>query len=246
MAMIIDAHAHISRWEDLGYPGDAESCLRAMDRYGIDVACVSNSRSLRGDFVRGNRVVAEALERWPDRFRGYAVAHPLHLDLSLREIRTCITDLGFSGCKFHVSHTMIEYADPRYDPLFDLVRELEVPVLFHCFDGGEGVARAAERHPDVTMIAGHMGGYRWDEGALMAVSRPNVYLELCCSCAERGIVEMAVECAGPDRVLFGTDLPMLSPATTLYKVYEAELDDEVKQKILCGNAARILGMEAGQ
>ncbi|MGI5817849.1 MAG: amidohydrolase family protein [Armatimonadota bacterium] len=244
--MIIDAHAHISRWEDLGYPGDAETCLRAMDRYEIDVACVSNSRSLRGDFVRGNRVVAEALRRWPDRFRGWAVAHPLHRDLSLREIRACITELGFIGCKFHISHTAIAYADPRYDPLFDLVRELQVPVLFHAFDGGAGVAEAADRHPDVTMIAGHMGGYRWDEGALTAVSRPNIYLELCCSCPERGIVEMAVECAGEDRVLFGTDLPMLSPATTLGKVHDADLTDDVKRKILAGNMARLLGMEAAQ
>jgi hypothetical protein len=242
--MIIDAHAHISRWEDNGYAGDAETCLRVMDRYDIEFACVSNSRSLREDFVRGNRVVAEALERWPDRFRGYALAHPLHLETSLEDIRTCVEDLGFIGCKFHISHTIIPYADPRYDPLFDLVRELDVPVLFHSFDGNAGVAAAADRHPDITMIAGHMGGYRWDEGALTAVSRPNVYLELCCSCPERGIVEMAVECVGADRVLFGTDLPMLSPATTLGKVIDADLSDDVKHRILRGNMARILGMEA--
>jgi predicted TIM-barrel fold metal-dependent hydrolase len=215
-----------------------------MDRYGIDIACVSNSRALREDFVRGNRVVADALKQWPDRFRGYVAAHPLHAQKSVQEIETCITELGFSGCKFHISHTAIAYADRRYDPLFEKIRELDVPVLFHSFDGGAGVARAADRHPDIAMIAGHMGGYRWDEGALMAVDRPNVYLELCCSCAERGIVEMAVKCAGPDRVLYGSDLPMLSPATTLYKVYDADLSDEVKEKILWGNMARILGEEA--
>ena len=77
--MIIDAHAHISRWEDNGYRGDAETCLRVMDRYDIEIACVSNSRSLREDFVRGNRVVADALGAGP-RFRGHAVAHPLHLE----------------------------------------------------------------------------------------------------------------------------------------------------------------------
>jgi predicted TIM-barrel fold metal-dependent hydrolase len=56
---------------------------------------------------------------------------------------------------------------------------------------------------------------------------------------------MAVECAGEDRVLFGTDLPMLSPATTLGKVMDADVSDDVKQRILRGNTARILGMEAG-
>lgn len=244
--MIIDAHSHLSRWEDNGYPGDAESALRAMDRYDIDIACVSNSRSLREDFVRGNRVVAEALEKWPERFYGYAVAHPLHLEESLEEIDRCINDLGFFGVKLHTSHTRIAYHDERYDPIFEKIHELGVPVLLHCFDGGDSIGPVARRHPNITFICGHMGGYRWDEGALECAKHPNVYLELCCSCPERGIAEFAVEAAGPDRVLYGSDLPMLSPATTLYKVIDADLSNEDKEKILCGNMARLLGLEGSK
>lgn len=241
--MIIDAHAHVAYWEELGIAGSAENCIRLMDRYGIETSCISCSRALRGDFVRGNRETLAAIEQYPGRFLGYAVANPLYGDEAVAEIHTCIKDLGFIGCKFHVSHTLIPYAEVRYDPLFDAVRELDVPVLCHTFDGCEGLAACAARHPDVTLIAGHMGGYRWDEGCIAGARHPNIYLELCCSCSERGIVEGAVAAVGADRVLFGTDLGLLDPATTLLKVYDADISETDRRKILGGNMARLLKLE---
>jgi hypothetical protein len=222
--MIIDAHAHVGVWP----------------KNGIDIACISDVPT---DFAMGNREIHAVCQRHPDRFCGYAFVNPLFEQGSLDEIDRCINDYGFIGCKFHTSYNLIAYHDPRYDPLFDRVRELRVPVLFHTWGGGDDIARAAARHPDITMIAGHTGGYDWDRGCIVGTEHPNVYLDPASSCSERGMIEAAVAAVGAERVIFGTDLTYISPEATLYAVYDAEISETDKKTILCGNAARLFGLE---
>ena len=238
--MIIDAHAHVGVWPKIGVDGREDTALRLMDRYGIDIACISDVPT---DFAMGNREIHAVCQRHPDRFCGYAFVNPLFEQGSLDEIDRCINDYGFIGCKFHTSYNLIAYHDPRYDPLFDRVRELRVPVLFHTWGGGDDIARAAARHPDITMIAGHTGGYDWDRGCIVGTEHPNVYLDPASSCSERGMIEAAVAAVGAERVIFGTDLTYISPEATLYAVYDAEISETDKKTILCGNAARLFGLE---
>jgi predicted TIM-barrel fold metal-dependent hydrolase len=147
-----------------------------------------------------------------------------------------------SGIKLHVSHNLLEYDHPRVLPYFHLAVERDVPVLIHCFDGGRSVDRVAAIEPKAVVIMGHMGGPNWPAGIDVAACHPNLYLEICCSCSEIGIVEQAVAAVGAERVLFGTDMPLLDPCSSLYKVYDAEIDEETKALILGGNIARLTGV----
>ena len=243
--MIIDAHAHIcSGWEELGIPGDAEYALRLMDRHGIDIACVSNSRWLRHDYIAGNGLVADAVRRWPDRFRGYVALNPFDPLEALAEARRRLDEPGFIGLKLHESHHQIPYDDPRHIALIELAAERGVPILFHSFDGCAVLDRVASKVPEAILIAGHMGGFQWEKALGVAARHPNLYLEVCCSCIEAGRLEAAVEAVGAERVLFGTDLPLIDPAVWLPIVQEeADLTDEQRQAILCGNIARIARLE---
>ena len=47
---------------------------------------------------------------------------------------------------------------------------------------------------------------------------------------------------GAERVLFGTDMPLLDPCASLYKVYDAAIGDEARALILGGNMARLAGV----
>jgi predicted TIM-barrel fold metal-dependent hydrolase len=47
---------------------------------------------------------------------------------------------------------------------------------------------------------------------------------------------------GPERVLFGTDLPLLDPCASLYKVYDADIDEDARELILGGNMSRLTGV----
>lgn len=243
--MIIDAHAHIGYgWEELDIPGHAEYALELMDRHGIEIACISNSRALRHDYIEGNDVVADALRRWPDRFRGYAAINPLRLQEALTELRRRLDEPGFIGMKLHVSHHGIPYDDPRHLTLLERAAEWQVPVLLHTFDGAATLDHAASEVPEAILIAGHMGGYHWHQALDVAARHPNIHLETCCSCIEAGRVEAAVALIGAERVLFGTDLPLLDPSPWLAILQEeAALTNEQREAILGRNMARLAGLE---
>jgi predicted TIM-barrel fold metal-dependent hydrolase len=239
---IIDAHAHVtSAWEELGISRDLDDTIRLMDRYAIEVAFSSDSRSLRGDYRAGNDKLLDAMRRYRGRICGYAVANPWDGQAALDEIERCL-DAGMHGIKLHISHTKLDYDHPRVLPFFALAVERGVPVLVHCFDGGRSIDRVAAQVPEATIIMGHMGGYAWPEAVAVAARHPNLYLEICCSCSEIGIVESAVDAVGAERVLFGTDLPLLDPCSSLYKVYDADISERDKATILGGNMIRLTGV----
>jgi predicted TIM-barrel fold metal-dependent hydrolase len=182
----------------------------------------------------------QAIRRYPDRIRGYAVANPWDGQAGLDEVKRCL-DAGMHGIKLHISHTRLDYNHPNAIPYFELAVERAVPVLVHCFDGGASVDRVATQVPEAVIIMGHMGGYLWPQAIQVAARHANLYLEICCSCSEIGIVESAVAAVGPKRVLFGTDMPLLDPCSSLYKVYDADIDERTKALILGGNMARLTG-----
>ena len=70
---------------------------------------------------------------------------------------------------------------------------------------------------------------------------PNVAVDYCGSINEKGAYEMGVDILGPDRVVFGTDLPGGDYYINAGRILELDASDEVKQRIFADNILRILG-----
>ena len=87
-----------------------------------------------------------------------------------------------------------------------------------------------------------MGGYFHVEEAIdVAESFGNVVLETS-AMPYPDRIRTAVERIGADRVVFGSDGPVSSPALERQKVVIAELGDQVAGQVLGGNADRMLGL----
>ena len=106
---------------------DLDDTIRLMDRYQIEVSFSSDSRSLRSDYRAGNDRLLEAMQRYPGRIYGYAVANPWDGQAGLDELERCL-DAGMSGIKLHISHTRLDYDHPRAIPYFELAVKRGVPV----------------------------------------------------------------------------------------------------------------------
>jgi len=68
----------------------------------------------------------------------------------------------------------------------------------------------------------------------------NVYVETCSTFREPGVIERLVAEAGADRVLFGSDVPLMDPRTQLGKILTAKIGDCEKRLVLGENARRLL------
>ena len=100
----------------------------------------------------------------------------------------------------------------------------------------------APRFPTAYFVAGHSGNIAGPraEAIAAAQSHSNVYLETCSSFRAPGVIEELAELAGADRVLFGSDTPLMDPRCQIGKIITAAIPEAAKRQILGENAARLL------
>ena len=248
MPLVVDCHAHI-RTPDNGEP---ELVLDAADRAGVNrvVLC-----SLGREWVpfpdaaaleQANADIAQVVERYPDRFMGLVYLSADEVPLRLDHLDRYIANGPCRGVKLWIS----QFADdPRMDPLFDRIVELDVPVLQHTWIKATGnlerestvwhCVHRMERHPGLKMWLAHAGG-RWEEAARIIAPYPNLCADISGGEPEAGVVECLLRHIGPDRVFYGSDIPGRSFVVQMSKVLSAEIPDDWKRMILGENILRWL------
>jgi predicted TIM-barrel fold metal-dependent hydrolase len=245
--VIVDAHLHVDDIPALGWKLDASECIRRMDEAGIErgvVMTIVDAPEVNPDALE---LVAEACARHPGRLDAFARIHPWYGDASVALLERAF-GLGFKGLKLHPVSTLAHPSGEDTLRLIGVAAAHGAPTLFHCGDEPMAtplaVARAAEACPDARVILGHMGGYfHVDEALDVAEQYPNLVLETSAMPYPDKIRE-AVERIGVERVVFGSDGPMSSPALERQKVAIAELGDIAAAAVMGGNAARLLGIAA--
>lgn len=243
--MIIDSHVHVGRDTFLDIDVGLDALVALMEPAGFDRIFVTHLTALFYDMREGNDALGRDMTRYPDQVIGYVtVPNPRFGRAAAEEIRRCHERYGMRGIKTY-SRPEATMSDPSSVPFFETAAELKMPILVH--------ATPAEcdyiltRVPGAIVNMAHMGGHPWAHGdwhaaVACAARHPNLYLDTASSQLDNGMLEYAVEHVGAERVLFGTDMPLLDPHTQRAKVTGAELDDEAKALILGGNMARLLGM----
>jgi predicted TIM-barrel fold metal-dependent hydrolase len=242
-ARIIDFHGHQGAWEFYGMRDDARRMLRAMDLAGIDQACLFNIFHVEARLA--HEQLASYVREAPDRFIGFAYASPLSARM-VEEVRFAIDELGFRAIKIYPPTGNISLRDPHWQPLFEFADERELAVISHT--GTEPSCQpayfgdVAPQFPRANFVIGHSGNIRphRDHAIEAALACPNVYLETCSSYREVGVIEELVDRAGAEKVLFGSDVPLMDPRCQLGRILTARISAEAKQRVLGGNARRLL------
>jgi uncharacterized protein len=239
---IIDAHTHLGvQWHEVRADLSPEACIELMDRVGIEAVWTSASRYLRFDFQTGNQRTLGICNKFPNRVYGFCLADPHRVDQSLTELDRYLGDAGFIGVKIHISHTQVPYNHPSYYPIYERTAQYRAPILAHTFSFEEvnALMEAALQFPDIPFMVGHAGGFEWEACLKRIASVPNAYFDMTGSIVDVGRVEAFVNHGGAERVLFGSDLPFLSPQIGISQVNHAALTKSEKQRILRENALSI-------
>jgi hypothetical protein len=243
-AMVIDFHGHVGAFEELLAFDDAEKMLRAMDAGGIDKSCLFNI--FYPDGKRGNDLTADFVSRHPDRFIGFAYVSPLMPERMVPELERAIDQLGLRAIKLYPPYTPYPLNHPAWDPVYQFAHERELAVIAHT--GLESASHpkflgeAAPRFPGANFVAGHSGNSEpYRSQAIEAAQRcPNFYLETCSTFRTPGVIEELVEKGGAERVLFGSDIPLMDPRSQVGKIITADISDQDKRLVLGENARRLL------
>ncbi len=241
---VIDFHGHVGRWDVLGMRDDADEMLNAMDAGGIDRSCLFNIFHPHG--APGNDRTAAFVAAHPDRFVGFAYVSPLDAAGLEAELERSIDRLGLRAIKLYSPYTPYEYDDPVWDPIYRFAEQRSLTLIAHTGSDAEPrfLEAAAVRFPGADFVAGHAGNTEpYRRQSIDAARRcPNYYLETCSTFRAPGVIEELVAEAGAERVLFGSDTPLMDPRPQLGKIITADIDVAAKRLLLGGNARRLLGL----
>lgn len=245
-------------------PRTTEQLLSEMDDASVEKAVIlgqdthaTKNPSFRA-YTMKNEEVARIAEESGDRLIPFAGVDPNSGTQALRELRKVVKNLGMRGLKVHSSANSVYPNDRRrMYPLYEFCQEQELPILFHTGTTGlgdceigyskpeflDGVCHA---FPDLKVVMAHFG-WPWTEVALaVALRNPNVFIDVS-GWKPKYLPQVLVPYMNgilQDRFLFGTDYPMIRHATWLKDFdanFRAKLKPEVAEKLLRGNARRLLG-----
>ncbi len=208
-----------------------------------------------------NDEVAEIVGRYPKQFIGFASVDPWKGERAVEEIERAITQLGLKGAKFHPGIQAFYPHDTRFYKLYGKINTLGVPALFHTgtsglgagMPGGMGIKldytrpiwldHLAADFPHLTIIGAHPSWPWHVEMLAILAHKANVFMDLS-GWAPKYIPKMIWDEARKrltDKILFGSDYPFISPQRWLDEFATMEgFTSEAREKILCGNATRIL------
>lgn len=236
-----------------------ENMLRRMDEAGIEKAFLIAAKSGPFGHPASQRIpyliVADAVKEHPDRFYGLAGLDPTEGMDQVRELQHAIEDLGFIGAHSypHWFETPPDHA--RYYPLYAKCVELDVPIQLQVGQSlvytksyprrsvGQPITldSVACDFPELKLIGIHVGIPWTDEMISMAWKHENIYIGCDAHSPKYWPPSFLkyVNSYGQDKVIFGTDFPVLGFERTMQEIDDLELKPVVLQKLLRDNARRI-------
>lgn len=198
-----------------------------------------------------NDEVASFVMAAPNRLRGVGsvdLSRPLQ---AVKEIRRCVSELGFKAIRVLPWLWQKPPTDRLFYPIYSTCAEIGIPFCTQIGHTGPLMPSEVGRpiyldqvaldFPELTIMAGHIG-YPWtDEAIAVATKHENIYIDTSAYTVERypaPLVEF-MRGHGRDKVLFGTNYPMITPEKALKGIDKLELDDEAKRLFLDENARRV-------
>jgi predicted TIM-barrel fold metal-dependent hydrolase len=243
--MVIDAHVHIGKSARLQIDVDGELLVRTADELGIDHIFCTDLTALFYDMHEGNRLLYEQMRRFPERIIGYASLHSTRFgQQALDELQRCHDDYGMVGLKIY-STPESSIAEPAMVPILEKCVDLGFVVLAHTTP--HECEYLMSRVPECRFMMAHAGGQPfakgdWNRAIMAAQQYDNLYLETASSTIDTNFFEAAVAALGPEKVIFGTDTPLLDPWVQLTKIRASSLSPQALGLICGGNIARLIGL----
>lgn len=262
---IIDTHAHLRLGEGDGLlptqPVGTEA-LRALD----DAAGVEHSALIviarKGQVERTrqlNDAVVAAAAASAGRFYAVVSVHPADGDAALAELQRIAASGSARVVKLHPNSQNFDVADPTVAAVVERCGALNLAVLFDSYkpwDASEigKLLLLAIQHPKTRLILAHMGYNHFRDTIAFATLRKlgmttNVWFDISAVATTYADSPVQAEFVwtmrkiGIERILFGSDWPVDTPADAVAAVRKLGLTADEQRAVFHDNAARLLRLD---
>ncbi len=237
---------------------NADELVQAMDAHGVEKSVTFGFPWRTMKIMRWhNDFILEAQHRYPRRLIGFACVNALEPGAA-GEVERCLA-LGLQGVgelAFYQEGLGDEMLS-ALSPIVDLCQGYGVPLLLHtnepvghAYPGKSPMQlgdlyKLIKAFPDLKLILAHWGGGIFFYHLLkkeVSDTLKNVYFDTAASpyLYRPEIYRLAVEIMGPEKILFGSDYPLLPPSRYLKEMRNGGLSPEHQKLVTGENAARLL------
>jgi len=232
----------------------AKEMVDTMDEQGVDISVVFGFPWKNIETAKmHNDYIATAVAEFSDRLKGFCCLDPCDSNAVYEVERSLDSGLcGVGELAFYQSGIECVLVDSM-TPVMALCREKDVPVLIHTnepighvYPGKTPntllqIYDLIKRFPGNKIVLAHWGGgiffYNVLKKEVKEVLR-NVYYDTAASpfLYDPGIYRLAIETAGIDKILLGTDYPLIKPGR-YFKEMEAVGLSKTEMDRICGENA---------
>lgn len=238
-----------------------EELISSMDASGVERSVVCGFPWSRPDLCSlHNNYLMESASRYPDRlivFISLLFSNPDwsedELDRGVRAGAKGVGEIAF------YRHEMTSQDIDAMGPIFTRMEKQGIPLLLHTNEllghpyPGKGTTPLERFYelilsfPNLSIMLAHWGGGLpfYELMPEVAKAMANVYYDTAASpfLYSKKIYAIASGIVGPDKILFGTDFPLIRPQRYFQELEESGLSREDREKILGLNMSRLLGMD---
>jgi predicted TIM-barrel fold metal-dependent hydrolase len=235
----------------------ADELIESMDRDGVDVSVILNGGWTSHELcVETNDYILDSIARYPERLVGFCMVTLQSIEAAVTEVERCVRG-GVRG----IGEMRLDPQafDPEViSPLIEVIREHGLILLTHAsepvghqYAGKDKITpdllyALITAYPDITHVLAHWGGGLPFYALMPEVKEAmrNVYFDSAASpfLYVSEVYRRVSELVGADKILFGTDYPLLAQGRLLREIDSLDLPPETKEQILSGNARRLLGI----
>ena len=239
----------------------ADELIASMDKDGIDISVIANYGWTTHELcVETNDYILESIARYPQRLTGFCSIQPQSFEAALDEIERCAKGGAKGIGEMRPDIQLLDLGDEEVvKPFVEALRKYKLILLTHASEpvGHEYPGKGAvtpellypfiTSYPDLTIVCAHWGGglpfYALMPEVKQAMS--NVFFDTAASpfLYTPQVYSQVIQLVGADKILFGTDYPLLAQSRLLKEIGSLDLPEETKSLILSGNAQRLLGIK---
>ncbi len=236
----------------------ADELVKQMDENGIDYSVVFGFPWNNIEFAKiNNDYIIESVKKYPNRLIGFCCLNPISKG-AIYEIERCFNNglKGVGEIAFYLNDIDMKTTEKLKDTM-EICQQRNFPFMLHTnepvghiYPGKadmklKNIYNFIKKYPDNKIILAHLGGgiffYKIMKKEVDEVLK-NVYYDTAAVpfLYKNEIYYEALKFAGNDKILFGSDYPLINPKRYFKNIEESLTDNKLKNNLIGENAKKLL------